>query len=144
MNKLAADIIVRPNKKIARDVGPENLEESEMKKRDLFWNKSLISIISIMILGLVLMVNIASAQITSATIVGTVSDPNGAPVPSASVTARNVDTGLTRTVTSGEDGGYRLEFLPVGNYVIEVAASSGYGPRGWEHRPAGHCYKCST
>jgi hypothetical protein len=66
------------------------------------------------------------AQITTATIVGTVSDPSGAQVPSVSVTARNVDTGLKRTVTSGEDGSYRLEFLPVGNYVIEVTAAAGF------------------
>ena len=63
------------------------------------------------------------AQVTSATIVGTVSDPSGANVGGAQVTARNIDTGLTRTVTSGEDGSYRLEFLPVGNYAVEVTTS---------------------
>lgn len=68
----------------------------------------------------------AVAQITTATIVGTISDPSGAQVPAASVTARNVDTGLTRTVVSGEDGNYRIEFLPVGNYVVEVTATSGF------------------
>lgn len=65
-------------------------------------------------------------QITTATIVGTISDPSGAQVPNASVTARNVDTGLKRTVTSGEDGSYRLEFLPVGNYVVEVTPTGGF------------------
>ena len=39
------------------------------------------------------------------------------------VTARNVDTGLTRTVNSSDVGAYRLEFLPVGNYAIEVTAA---------------------
>src|SRR6185369_2315063 len=63
------------------------------------------------------------AQVTSATIVGTVSDPSGANVGGAQVTARNIDTGLTRTVTSAEDGSYRLEFLPVGNYAVEVTTS---------------------
>ena len=53
----------------------------------------------------------AAAQITTATIVGTISDPSGANVPNASVTARNVDTGLKRTVTSDAEGSYRLEFL---------------------------------
>ncbi len=65
----------------------------------------------------------ASAQVTTATIVGTITDPSGASMPGAQVTARNADTGLTRTVTSGEDGTYRLEFLPVGNYVLEVTAN---------------------
>src|SRR6478672_1107229 len=69
---------------------------------------------------------VAVAQGTTATLLGTVSDPNGAPVASASVVARNVDTGLRRTVVSGEDGGYRFEFLPVGNYVVEVTAASGF------------------
>ncbi|MBS1789475.1 MAG: TonB-dependent receptor [Acidobacteria bacterium] len=63
------------------------------------------------------------AQVTTATIVGTISDPSGATLPGAQVTARNVDTGLTRTVVSGEEGTYRLEFLPVGNYVLEVTAN---------------------
>jgi hypothetical protein len=65
----------------------------------------------------------AAAQVTTATIVGTISDPGGAILPGAQVTARNVDTGLTRTVISGESGAYRLEFLPVGNYVLEVTAN---------------------
>jgi hypothetical protein len=65
-------------------------------------------------------------QITTATIIGTITDPGGAQVPNASVTARNVDTGLTRTVTSGDDGTFRLEFLPIGNYVVEVTPASGF------------------
>jgi hypothetical protein len=72
---------------------------------------------------LVAMPLVAVAQVTTATIVGTVSDPSNASVAGAQVTARNVDTGLTRTVTSGEDGTYRIEFLPVGNYVLEVTSS---------------------
>ncbi len=64
----------------------------------------------------------APAQITTATIVGTISDPSGAVLPGAQITARNVETGLTRDVTSSEVGAYRIEFLPVGNYVVEVTA----------------------
>lgn len=62
----------------------------------------------------------ASAQVTTATVVGTISDPGGSAVVGAEVVARNVDTGLTRSVRSGDDGAYRLEFLPVGKYEIEV------------------------
>ena len=61
-----------------------------------------------------------SGQITTATIVGTVTDPGGAIVPGAQVTARNADTGLTRTVASNDEGSYRIEFLPVGKYSVEV------------------------
>jgi len=89
----------------------------------------------------------AFAQVTTATIVGTISDPGGSAVPGAQVTARNVDTGLTRTVTSGDAGTYRLEFLPVGKYDIEVtytgfkkALLSGIGPAGQRHVSRG----CTT
>src|SRR5437899_2771535 len=63
------------------------------------------------------------AQITSATLVGTVSDSTGAVIPNAQVTAINVDTNLKHTVQSNGDGAYRLEFLPVGSYKLEVSAS---------------------
>jgi Carboxypeptidase regulatory-like domain/TonB dependent receptor len=65
----------------------------------------------------------ATAQVTTATVVGTITDPGGSIMPGAEVTARNVDTGLTRTVKSADDGTYRLEFLPVGHYVLEVTAA---------------------
>jgi outer membrane receptor protein involved in Fe transport len=76
------------------------------------------------VLGLLLALPLAAhAQVTTATIVGTISDPSGSIMPGAQVTARNVDTGLTRTVTSSDAGAYRLEFLPVGKYVLEVTAA---------------------
>ena len=67
--------------------------------------------------------SIARAQVTSATIVGTITDSSGAALPGATVTARNVDTGFNRTVPSNESGAYRLEFLPIGNYTVEVMLS---------------------
>lgn len=77
---------------------------------------------SLAILALLLIPFGAVAQITTATIVGTITDSSSAIVPGAQVTARNVDTGLTRTMITNEGGNYRLEFLPVGNYVVEVTA----------------------
>jgi hypothetical protein len=49
-----------------------------------------------------------------------VRDTSGAVVPDANLTARNADTGQTRTVVSAGDGSYRLSALPVGNYEIRV------------------------
>ncbi|RPJ69636.1 MAG: TonB-dependent receptor [Acidobacteria bacterium] len=51
----------------------------------------------------------ASAQVTTATIVGTITDSSGAALPGATVTARHVDTGFARTVPTTEVGAYRLE-----------------------------------
>jgi hypothetical protein len=64
--------------------------------------------------------SVAGAQITTATIVGTVTDSTGGAVPGATVTARNTDTGFTRSAPAAEDGAYRLEFIPIGSYVVEV------------------------
>jgi hypothetical protein len=63
-----------------------------------------------------------NAQLTTATILGTVSDPSGATIPGASVTATNMDTHFTRTVSSNEQGDYRLDYLPVGTYEVKVQA----------------------
>ncbi|HEV7700357.1 MAG TPA: carboxypeptidase regulatory-like domain-containing protein [Pyrinomonadaceae bacterium] len=99
-----------------------------MKKRTIFdIGATTFWLTRLAMLAIALCIPIATAaQTTTATIVGTVSDPSAAPVASANITARNVDTGLTRSAVSGDDGNYRIEFLPVGNYVIEVTAASGF------------------
>src|SRR5262249_14345773 len=51
------------------------------------------------------------------TIRGIVSDETGASVPGATVTARNVNTGLVQTAVTGGDGVYSIPYLPVGIYT---------------------------
>ena len=46
------------------------------------------------------------AQTFRGTILGAVSDSSGAAVPGATVTIKNLDTGLTRTVSTSDDGSY--------------------------------------
>src|ERR1700682_3114007 len=55
-------------------------------------------------------------------IVGSVSDPGGAVIPNAAVTAVESSTAFTRTTTTGTDGIYSLPRLPVGNYSITASA----------------------
>ena len=62
----------------------------------------------------------AAAQQITGTLFGTVQDPQGAAIPGAAVKAINVDTGITRSVTSDAQGQYRVEYLAVGNYSLEV------------------------
>src|SRR5262249_32827542 len=57
------------------------------------------------------------------TIRGIVTDETGASVPGATVTVRNVDTGLSQTVTTGVDGVYSVPYLPVGRYVATTEKS---------------------
>jgi hypothetical protein len=63
-----------------------------------------------------------SAQQITGNIRGTVSDPSGALVQLATVTAEQTETGLTRTATTDHNGSYVLLELPVGHYRLEVAA----------------------
>src|SRR2546426_8929662 len=58
------------------------------------------------------------AQTSTATILGTVKDSTGALVPGVSITIKHTESGLTRTVVSGERGGYNVPLLPVGAYEI--------------------------
>ena len=53
---------------------------------------------------------------------GTVTDPSGRSVPSATVTVTNLGTGQTRTATTGPDGDYKFELLPPGNYKVSFSA----------------------
>jgi len=63
-----------------------------------------------------------SAQQITGNIRGTVTDPSGALVQAASVTARQIETGLKRTATTDRSGNYLLLELPVGHYQLEVTA----------------------
>jgi hypothetical protein len=61
-----------------------------------------------------------SAQGTTGQLSGTVTDPNGAVVPNASVRIFNEATNFERTQTTGEDGTFAFQLLPPGNYQVEV------------------------
>src|SRR5258708_38262128 len=59
----------------------------------------------------------------SGNVQGFVLDPSGAALAGASVTLRNVDTGVLNNTKATDSGNYRFSSLPPGNYV--VAASAG-------------------
>src|SRR5213083_112234 len=64
-----------------------------------------------------------SAFAQNAQITGIVKDSSGGIIPGATVTARNVDTGLTRTAVSDGAGEYRLVSLPPGRYAVATELS---------------------
>ena len=67
---------------------------------------------------------VARAQSDTGVIDGRVLDESKAALPGAIVTARNVDTGFSRSATSSGLGTYRLEFLPPGKYEVTAALAS--------------------
>ena len=60
------------------------------------------------------------AQTTNGNIQGTITDPSGAAVAGASVTGRNLDTGLTIATVTTDAGLYSLPNLPPGRYSVTI------------------------
>ena len=65
---------------------------------------------------------IALSQVNTATVYGTVTDPSGAAVVQATVTATNQQTGGSWHATSNANGEYTLTFLPAGKYTLVTRA----------------------
>lgn len=66
---------------------------------------------------------ILQAQTITGSITGTVTDPSGAALSNAKVTATNVETGVESTVNTSESGIYTFPFLNTGNYTVTVENS---------------------
>jgi hypothetical protein len=83
--------------------------------------RALVLSFAILVLSAFVTVSAGAQQITGS-IVGTVTDAQGAVVPSATVQVTNADTGFSRSTTTGSDGAYRIEYLPIGKYNVAVEA----------------------
>src|SRR5208337_3929269 len=68
-----------------------------------------------------------NAQSTTGTILGQVSDPQGAAIPKVLVTVTNTLTGESHSITADEQGSYVIPHLPVGVYRVETE------PPGFKH-----------
>src|SRR5204863_222268 len=62
----------------------------------------------------------ALGQSTSSTLVGTVRDSTGAIIPGATVTIANVQTNISSTWTTNEQGDFTAPFQLPGDYRISV------------------------
>ena len=62
----------------------------------------------------------ASAQAVTGTLLGNVTDSSGAAVPGATVTARETQTNVSRTVVTNETGYYIFSSLQNGTYAVEA------------------------
>src|SRR6202521_2285897 len=85
----------------------------------------LVLFISFAIAATFLCVNPASlhAQTVSGTILGTIQDQQGAVIPNAEVSTRNLETGQIRKTNADGSGNYRVSSVPAGTYEVSATAS---------------------
>ncbi|HXM99560.1 MAG TPA: carboxypeptidase regulatory-like domain-containing protein [Candidatus Dormibacteraeota bacterium] len=74
----------------------------------------------LVLLALTLLILPSAWAAVTASISGTITDPSGAAVVGATVTATNVDTGVTTTQATNGQGFYSFQSLPLGRYTVDV------------------------
>ena len=62
----------------------------------------------------------AAAQFDTATVLGTVTDASGSHVPGVTVTLRNVDTGISASTVTDQDGSYQFLNVRIGAYTVRA------------------------
>ncbi|HYY59691.1 MAG TPA: ankyrin repeat domain-containing protein [Pyrinomonadaceae bacterium] len=65
----------------------------------------------------------ASPDLMNGSIAGTLSDPNGAAIPGATVTLVNESSGQEQRMISNGEGQYLFQYLGAGNYTLKVEAA---------------------
>src|SRR5579863_2561452 len=86
-------------------------------------NAFCVKILFLAVVALVLLPRNASAQVTGATLTGTVTDSSGAIVPTVKVSIKNEATSETRSVTSDSAGIYSAPNLMPGKYDVSFSAA---------------------
>jgi outer membrane receptor protein involved in Fe transport len=73
-------------------------------------------------MALLLMVgsSLARGQAVTGSLVGNITDASGGAVSGAKITITDISTGIARTATSNEDGGFVVSYLPPGTYRVEI------------------------
>src|SRR5258707_8209342 len=79
------------------------------------------TVVLVVILALVCCIP-AFGQVVKGSISGTVTDPQNAVVPGATVTATNTETGVAYTTTTDSAGIFRINAIPAGIYNVTIKA----------------------
>ena len=82
--------------------------------------RSVVFLLSLQFFTGAVRLGLAQETINYASISGRVTDPSGAVVEGAEVSARQVDTNLTSSATTEADGRFRFPYLRLGNYEVKV------------------------
>ena len=73
--------------------------------------------------AMMLSASFAIGQSVTGSITGVVTDPSGAVVSGATVTAHSLDTNVDTPTTTNATGVYHIDFLPIGRYNVKVNAA---------------------
>jgi hypothetical protein len=87
----------------------------------MFASSRLLYLMGIFLLGLSAAIVVQAQTSTVGSINGTVRDPKGAAVPKATVEVKEERTGLSRSVTTDDNGFYSVLRLPAGVYTLSTA-----------------------
>jgi len=74
---------------------------------------------------------VAHGQTITGSVNGTVTDPSGAAILGAKVTATNIETNVSSIAETNSDGVYSMRFLQIGHYKITITAN-GFSDRSFE------------
>src|SRR5690349_8130889 len=74
----------------------------------------------LLIVTFILLSSFAFGQTTTGSIYGTVTDPSGAVLARATVSARNLQTGVIKSVESTDSGDYTFTVLDPGDYEVSI------------------------
>ena len=79
-------------------------------------------LLALLVVAAVMAPSMMAQSLVTGDLTGTVTDPSGAVVSGASVTAKSTGTGASRTTTTNSNGAYRFSLLQPGNYTVTVTA----------------------
>jgi len=91
-----------------------------VKSKGVFFS---LSLIAVLLMSFFITTTSARAQVTGATVTGTVTDPSGAVIPNAKIVIKNTSTGVVRNVQSNNAGLYTAPNLLPGPYSVTISAS---------------------
>jgi Carboxypeptidase regulatory-like domain len=80
-------------------------------------------LVFLLLVGVLGVLQPAWAQEVTSGIVGTITDPSGAPIKDATVTVSDTERGIVRTAKTNDSGAYNITRLAPGTYQLKVTAT---------------------
>src|SRR5689334_18828500 len=95
---------------------------NEVSSRRFVMRRSMkVGFVVLLVIGVLGVLQPAWGQEVTAAIVGTVTDPSGAPITGADVTVTDTERGVVRPAKTNEAGAYNVTRLPPGTYELKVS-----------------------